>query len=76
MTLNNDTVYEITEDRLDYEIEASEFDKDSTETAYTDRENSWIIYLSHEGTIAFGGQQLMEELDIILVDKAGLKNKW
>ncbi len=76
LTLNSDTIYEVTEDRLDYEIEATEFDKDSIETAYTDKNNSWIIYLSHERTIAFGGQQLIEELDRILIDKSELKNKW
>ncbi|MBK9285869.1 MAG: hypothetical protein IPM51_16360 [Sphingobacteriaceae bacterium] len=74
--ITNDRIYEITEERLDYEIDISEFDKDNFETIYTDKKNQWIIYLSHEGTIAFGGQQLMDEFDKLTTDKTELKNKW
>jgi hypothetical protein len=71
-----DKAFEITEDRLDYEIDTSEFDKDSIETIYTDKNNNWIVYISHEGTIAFGGLELMKELDEALANKVEFKNKW
>lgn len=74
--LTGDTIYEVTEDKIDYEIEATEIDKYTIEAAYTDKLNSWIIYLSHEGTTAFGGDELMKEVDGILVDKKELKDKW
>ena len=74
--LTGDTIYEVTEDKIDYEIETSQIDKYTIEAAYTDKLNNWIIYLSHEGTTAFGGDELMKELDILLADKSELKDKW
>lgn len=74
--ITNDRIYEITEDRLDYEIDISEFDKDSFETIYSDKNNEWIIYISHEGTIAFGGLELMDEFDKSMTDKIDFKNKF
>lgn len=74
--LTGDTIYEVTEDKIDYEIETSEIDKYTMETAYTDKLNNWIIYLSHEGTTAFGGDKLMKELDTLLADKREFKDKW
>lgn len=70
------TIYEITEDKIDYEIDPTEIDKYTIEAAYTDKLNNWIIYLSHEGTTAFGGDELMKEVDGLLVDKRELKDKW
>ena len=74
--ITKDTIYEITEDRLDYEITVAEFDKNNWETIYTDKNNQWIIYFSHEGTIAFGGFELMNLLDIALANRVVFKNKW
>jgi len=74
--LTGDTMYEVTEDKIDYEIEPTQIDKYTIEAAYTDKLNNWIIYLSHEGTTAFGGDELMKELDTLLADKSELKDKW
>lgn len=74
--LTEDTIYEVTEDKVDYEIETTQIDKYTIEAAYTDKLNNWIIYLSHEGTTAFGGDELMKELDTLLADKRELKDKW
>jgi hypothetical protein len=74
--LAGDTIYEVTEDLLDYEIAPSELDWHTLETANTDKGLNWIVYISHEGTIAFGGEELMQELDKVLVDKLELKNKY
>jgi hypothetical protein len=73
--LAGDTIYEVTEDKIDYEIEATEIDKYTIEAAYTDKLYNWIIYLSHEGTTAFGGDELMKELNTLLADKSELKDK-
>jgi hypothetical protein len=74
--LTGDTIYEVTEDKIDYEIETTEIDKYTIEAAFTDKLNNWIIYLSHEGTTAFGGDELLKELDTLLADKIELKDKW
>jgi len=71
-----DTIFEISEDRLDYEIEVAEFDKEGCETIYTDKNNKWIVYISHEGTIAFGGLELLEKLDTLFVNKLQFRNTW
>lgn len=74
--ITGETIYEVTEDKIDYEIETTQIDKYTIEAAYTDKLNNWVIYLSHEGTTAFGGDELMKKLDILLADKRELKNKW
>jgi hypothetical protein len=71
----NGRIYEISETRYDYEIDKSEFEADCYEILYTDKNFEWIVYGSHEGTIAFGGEWLLSELDKQLSDKFELKNK-
>lgn len=73
---SNNRIYEISETRYDYEIDNSEFEADCYEIIYTDKKFEWIIYGSHEGTIAFGGEWLLTELDKQLSTKLELKNKW
>ena len=72
----NGKIYMVTEDRWDYETDNSEFDPDCYETVYTDNNFDWIVYGSHEGTIAFGGAWLLKEIDKQLSDKNGLVNQW
>lgn len=55
-------LFEVNEDLWDYEIDHSEFNPDCYETVYTDKNFDWIIYGSHEETIAFGGTWLLAEL--------------
>jgi hypothetical protein len=76
LCFQDNTIYEISEQRYDYEIAKSEIDIDCYETIYTNKNFEWIIYGSHEGTIAFGGEWLLAQLDKKLGDKRELKNKW
>jgi len=69
-------IYFLTEDKVNYEIEPSKFDINFLESVYTDKNSEWIIYISHEGTIAFGGQELIDQIGKVLADKVNLKNKW
>jgi hypothetical protein len=69
-------IYEITEQGYDYEIDNIEFDADCYETVFTDRSFDWIVYGSHEGTLAFGGDWLLTELTNILHSKRDYINKW
>ena len=69
-------IYEINEDRIDYEIDSVEFDPKSCEVIYVDKSYNWIIYISHEGTIAFGGLDFISDIDKLLENKIHLKNKW
>ena len=73
---SDNKIYEVSEQRYDYEIDNSEIEPDCYEIIYTDKNFEWIIYGSHEGTIAFGGEWLLNELDKQLSDKIELKNKW
>ena len=66
--LTTDKIFEILEDRLDYEIEVAEFDPKSVETIYTDKDNKWIVYISHEGTITFSGPDLLKKIDNLFLD--------
>ena len=54
----------------------SEFDPDCYETVYVDENYDWIVYGSHEGTIAFGGSWLLIEIEKQLRDKKKLANQW
>lgn len=74
--ITSDTIFEISEDRLDYETEVAGFDKDGCETIYTDKNNKWVVYISHEGTIAFGGLELLEKSDTLFADKLQFRNTW
>lgn len=69
-------IYEITEEHCDYLTDNSEFYPDCYETIYTDKNFDWIVYGSHEGTIAFGGDWLLPAIKEQLKDKFELINKW
>lgn len=69
-------LYEITEEQLDYEIDQNEFDIDCYETFYCDKTFKWLIYGSHEGTITFGGQELLDFIQQLFADRRDLINKW
>jgi len=66
----------LSEDRIDYELDKHEFNPDCYETVYTDRTFSWIIYGSHEGTLAFGGTKLIDKIMNIYNERKDLINKW
>lgn len=68
--------FEITEDRIDYEIELDSFDIDLYETIVTDKKFEWVIYGSHEGTITFGGTFLTDFVKNLFADRQEKINKW
>jgi hypothetical protein len=69
-------LYEITEDGSDAEIEFSFFHPDCYETIYCDRGCEWIVYGSHEGTVAFGGTWLLDFIRQLYSDRQVKLNKW
>jgi hypothetical protein len=56
-------IYEIEEWGNNYELDATEFDPDKTEVLYTSKDYSWVIYTSHEATVALGGKWLLAEME-------------
>jgi len=69
-------LFEITEDASDAEIEFSLFHPDCYETIYCDKSFEWIIYGSHEGTVAFGGTWLLDFIRKLYTDRQERLNKW
>jgi hypothetical protein len=68
-------LFEIKEDGSDAEIEFSLFHPDCYETIYCDRSFSWIVYGSHEGTVAFGGFWLLDFIRELYADRQDKLNK-
>ena len=75
-SIENETIYHVTEDKIDFEIETVLFNENYLESAFSDKNHNWIVYFSHEGTVAFGGRDLIKQIDLKLGEKAKLKNKW
>ncbi|MEG5146995.1 hypothetical protein QUB27_30120 [Microcoleus sp. AT8-B6] len=69
-------VFEITEDGSDAEIEISLFHPDCYETIYCDKSYEWIVYGSHESTVAFGGTWLLDFIRQLYIDRQDKLNKW
>lgn len=69
-------LFEITEDGSDAEIEFSLFHPDCYETIYCDRTFNWIVYGSHESTIAFGGTWLLDFIRQLYSDRQDKIDKW
>jgi hypothetical protein len=69
-------IFEISEDQIDYEITVDSFDPELYETISCDNSFEWVIYGSHEGTIAFGGTWLIEVVQQLFADRAEELNKW
>lgn len=69
-------LFEITEDRIDYEIELDSFNLDLYETIVTDKSFSWVIYGSHEETLTFGGNELVGFIKALFSDRQEKLNKW
>ena len=73
---SNARIYEVTEDRMDYEIEFDSFDIALYETIVTDKTFEWVIYGSHEDTITFGGSWLVDFIKKLFADRPDKLNKW
>jgi hypothetical protein len=69
-------LFEITEDHLDAEIEFSLFCPNCYETIYCDKTYEWIVYGSHESTVAFGGEWLLVFIKQLYSDRQDKLNKW
>lgn len=74
--LKSDKLFVITEDRIDYEIESELLDVDLYETIICDNTFEWVVYGSHESTIAFGGDFLIDKLNELFVNRKDKLNKW
>jgi hypothetical protein len=73
---SNKRFFEITEDRIDYEMEVDSFNLDLYETIVTDKSFSWVIYGSHEDTLTFGGNELVEFIKALFSNRQEKINKW
>lgn len=69
-------LFEISEDRIDYEIELDSFSLELYETIITDKSFNWVIYGSHEDTLTFGGTKLIEFIKSLFIDRQDKLNKW
>jgi hypothetical protein len=69
-------LFEITEDGSDAEIEFSLFHPDCYETIYCDKGLDWIVYGSHESTVAFGGVRLLDFIQNLYADRQDKINMW
>jgi len=69
-------IFCISEDRIDYEIEIDSFNPDLYETICCDKNFDWVVYGSHESTIAFGGTWLIETVEKIFADRKDKLNLW
>lgn len=76
MLISGERVFFLTEGLINYEVETSILDFDWIESAYCDFETNWLIYISHEGTVTFCGEQLLNEIEIRLPDLMRFKNPW
>lgn len=74
--ISGDRIYLLTEENINYEVETSSFDIDWIESAYCDFKTSWLIYISHEGTITFAGEELVTRIGNELTEIIKHKNPW
>lgn len=75
-SLSGDRIFLLTEDNINYEVETSSFDIDWIEIAYSDFKTSWLIYISHEGTITFAGEELVLRIENEFTELIKHKNPW
>ncbi len=70
-------ISEIGEDeQVDYDSIKTFEDSGRVEMYYCDQQASWVIYISHEATIAIGGKVLIEELKKEWIDLKLYTNPW
>ncbi|WP_239255646.1 hypothetical protein [Listeria ilorinensis] len=65
-SMMDDTFYQIDESGSHYEKSKSEFDLTSVETVWCALDFEWMIYRSHEKTIAFSGGNLLSAVQKIM----------
>lgn len=62
-------LFEIKEDGVHYELEVESLNLNCYETTYCDSTLGWILYGSHEATLAFGGDWLIAEVEQLFFSK-------
>ena len=72
--ISGDRIFLITDENLYYEVEVASLNFDWIESAYCDYETNWLIYISHEGTITFAGDELKKEIEKKLPEIINNKN--
>lgn len=75
-SISGDRIFLLTEEKINYEVETLSFDIDWIESAYSDLTTSWLIYISHEGTITFAGEELTRRIESELTEIIKYKNPW
>ena len=75
-TIAKKRIFEITEEKLDYELEVSLLDPHCYETIYFDNSMKWVVYGSHEFTTTFGGTELVAFIKQLFSTRSDLLNKW
>lgn len=75
-SISGDRIFLLTEENINYEVETSSFDIDWIESAYSDLTTSWLIYISHEGTITFAGEELTRRIERELTEIIKYKKPW
>lgn len=70
------TIFEITEDGKDAAIAFELFHPDCYETIYCDSNADWVVYGSHEGTVAFGGDWLLDCIRKVYAERLDKLNQW
>lgn len=75
-SISGDRIFLLADEYINYEIETFSFDIDWIESAYCDFETDWLIYISHEGTITFAGEELITKIENELTEITKHKNPW
>ncbi|MBN8588221.1 MAG: hypothetical protein J0L94_07850 [Rhodothermia bacterium] len=75
-SISGERICLLTEENINYEVETSSFDIDWIESAYCDFKTNWLIYISHEGTITFAGDELITGIENELTEIIKNKNPW
>lgn len=66
----------LTEENGYYRVQSSTLNFNEMETAYCNPQADWLIYICHEGSVTFAGQELLAHLEPILEQFSAHKNKW
>lgn len=75
-SISGNRIFMLTDENLNYEVDTSSFDINWIESAYCNFETGWLIYISHEGTITFSGQELLTKIENTLIEITKHKNPW
>lgn len=71
-----ENIFLITEELNDYEIGVELLDIDLYESIICNKTFDWVVYGSHESTIAFGGDFLVSKLNQLFENRKGKLNNW